>query len=1521
VRRLSRSIVVVALLLFAMMACIAASASAASKVHVFKETFGSSTQPTFGNPISLAVDQVTGDLLVANNTLATLSRFKPNGDPDPFSALGTNVIDGKGSGGGPGSGHICVPPSAECDETPENNLRVGAFPGRYQIAIDNSGGATQGNIYITGETRQLIYVFAPDGHWLGNLTAAGATHFGTPTCGVAVGSGGTVYVGDKATSFVHKFIPTANPPINTDKTNDFSTSQPCNVAAGTGPTAGFLFVNKENGSVSKLNSTTGAFKYFVAEGAHTVTTVNPASGNVYTSSGSEVLEYDASGATEAILISTLLAASTIQGVAVNESTGNVYITRTGSTSVEVFSPAVSLPLVQARGPPSNITPTKATLKGDVNPEGLAVTECKFEYLTNAAYVANGNSYSGPNIPATKACEGSIPTDSTLHAVTGAVTGLLPNTTYHYRVVAKNVNGTNSGLDQTFVTANDAITGGASSITGTKATVNGTVLPEGLAVTECKFEYGLTTAYGSSKPCAEAISTDEAEHPVTAALTGLSPNGTIYHYRLAINGGGGSAQGADKTFATAGTVITGPATAIADTAATLNGTVKPEGVALSECKFEYGLTTAYGSSKPCVPAFGSIPGDFEAHAVSANLTGLTKNATYHFRLVAANASWTANGSDETFTTFGPPRITEEVASPVETSTATLLAKVNPSGLATTYHFEWGATPSYGTRIPTDFDPFAGAGTLPVKVPANLTGLQPATTYHFRLVATNSSGTTNGPDQEFTTLNSAGLPDNRAYELVSPADKRPEGLVEEAPVTLELSYQAAADGQSFYFPILGGLANSTSGGQVNYLAARSPSGWQSTQVTPPTLVPNPIGLEAPPSYYEYYSPSLSCGLVATGGPLTSDTPSADLELGVSNFYRRNSDGSYTLLSNAVPANLAATAALPREQLLSGAQFYEAAGTSASCSQVFFKSLYQFLPGSPSGLYEWDNGTLRDAGLLPNGSAGGRAGVGARIPALSGEVPHEKSSYNSVSSGGHFFFTAKSNEGGDQNQTAVFARKGSAASTGAGDTHASTLIDNVTGSFAVGETITGTGIPAGTTITAVNVAESKLSLSRPATGTAHVTLSATEVTDVSQSQTAVPNTGSSRYETASPDGSHVYFTAKYGLAASSSTGPLNCDNNTSVGLGQGCDLYDYNVGPGPGAGTLTDLSADTNPADATNGATVKGVVAVSDNGSYVYFAAQGQLVSGRGSTYAQNTSNATANLYLAHGGALTYIATISVADFEGGSPNPDGRSFGDLMLNAQRWTAQSTPNGRTLLFTSKTNITGYESGGPQEAYIYSAEADKTTCVSCRPDGLPSHSSFVPPGLGAANPLRSDWTQYENGYRHPNSLSNDGSRVFFTMGDALAPGAIEGDYNLYEWEKGQIYLLFTTPRGEGKLGFVDSSTSGNDVFIRTEQQLDPRYDTDFVQDIYDIRINGGFSSPPMSPAPCDPAADQCQGAPTTTSGASSPASQGSGPGNLPTPKPGCPKGKIRKHGKCVKGTQSAKKHHKKSHKRAAKHNGGGAK
>jgi hypothetical protein len=102
--------------------------------------------------------------------------------------------------------------------------------------------------------------------------------------------------------------------------------------------------------------------------------------------------------------------------------------------------------------------------------------------------------------------------------------------------------------------------------------------------------------------------------------------------------------------------------------------------------------------------------------------------------------------------GPPIVTTNPAGFVASFSATLKGSLNPDGLSTTFHFQYGTTTSYGLTTA----PQTQAGDTSRPVSANIISLTAHTTYHFRIVASNTAGTTFGSDSTFTTLTMTGFP---------------------------------------------------------------------------------------------------------------------------------------------------------------------------------------------------------------------------------------------------------------------------------------------------------------------------------------------------------------------------------------------------------------------------------------------------------------------------------------------------------------------------------------------------------------------------------------------------------------------------------------------------------------------------------------------------------------------------------------------------------------------------------------------
>ena len=136
-----------------------------------------------------------------------------------------------------------------------------------------------------------------------------------------------------------------------------------------------------------------------------------------------------------------------------------------------------------------------------------------------------------------------------------------------------------------------------------------------------------------------------------------------------------------------------------------------------------------------------------------VTELEPNRSYECQLFATREiegkPYTTTGAIGTFTTpVVPPLVVGEQASLVGTHTATLVGRVDPKNSATTFHFEYGETATYGQHTS---DEGAGSGLVEDVVGQRIEGLEVGAIYHFRVVATNEqSMTTYGPDETFTTV---------------------------------------------------------------------------------------------------------------------------------------------------------------------------------------------------------------------------------------------------------------------------------------------------------------------------------------------------------------------------------------------------------------------------------------------------------------------------------------------------------------------------------------------------------------------------------------------------------------------------------------------------------------------------------------------------------------------------------------------------------------------------------------------------
>jgi hypothetical protein len=303
------------------------------------------------------------------------------------------------------------------------------------------------------------------------------------------------------------------------------------------------------------------------------------------------------------------------------------------------------------------------------------------------------------------------------------------------------------------TAPTVTTGTATSVERGRATLNLTVNPNG-ANTSAWTQYGTDTSYGATTG---TYGVGYGTSPVTVGTN--APNlvcGTLYHYKAVAQNDGGQGTGFDATFTTgaciAPTVITGSATDIEATRATLNVQVNPNS---SEAWVwaEYGPTTSYGAQ---TGEYGVGHGDGQ-FTQPTNAPNLTCGTLYHYRARGRNSAgqFATPGADATFTTLpcsGPrPAVTTNPVSAVGPARVTLRSTVNPNGSATGAWFNYGPTAGYGATTPAIP---VGAGTSDVSVRGGLRGLACGTSYHAQAGATNGSGPSTGGDVAFTTLGCGG-----------------------------------------------------------------------------------------------------------------------------------------------------------------------------------------------------------------------------------------------------------------------------------------------------------------------------------------------------------------------------------------------------------------------------------------------------------------------------------------------------------------------------------------------------------------------------------------------------------------------------------------------------------------------------------------------------------------------------------------------------------------------------------------------
>ena len=311
---------------------------------------------------------------------------------------------------------------------------------------------------------------------------------------------------------------------------------------------------------------------------------------------------------------------------------------TGSGKLQL---PTSPPLVGTNQPGTDLAGHDSfSIGGSVTPNGLT-TSYYWEYGTTPSY---GSQTAPVTLASPRAGQ----------QLSGTLTGLSPDTEYHYRLVATNLFGTAFGHARTRRTAPalppTVTTRVPQAIGAEQARLAGLVDPHG-NMTSGWFEWGPTASpYANVTPQQNAGATGATG--LVAELSGLAPN-TEYHYRFVAENVHGTTQGADMTFTTTGSAapvaVTGAAIVSPGGSASVYADVSPNGLPTTY-RFEYGAVSAAPALQQTSAQQGGYGSTFTANTI---LMPLQPSTLYRYRLVATNALGTSESEFKTFTTLAAP----------------------------------------------------------------------------------------------------------------------------------------------------------------------------------------------------------------------------------------------------------------------------------------------------------------------------------------------------------------------------------------------------------------------------------------------------------------------------------------------------------------------------------------------------------------------------------------------------------------------------------------------------------------------------------------------------------------------------------------------------------------------------------------------------------------------------------------------------------------------------------------------------
>ena len=964
----------------------------------------------------------------------------------------------------------------------------------------------------------------------------------------------------------------------------------------------------------------------------------------------------------------------------------------------------------------------------------------------------------------------------------------------------------------------------------------------LGTYEFLYKQGKAGCEGEGKaPASPGISLGAGKESVSETLSSLSPH-TEYTVCLLVRNGikGEHAVSTPATFTTSSLleapVLREPASALTATTATFEGELNPGGATgRLSYQLDYNTNGTCSGGKSTTPVEVAEASQLLVHGVEA--TELEPNETYTFCLVETNMfGEQAQGNEVSLQTeHQAPTITGASITNITSTGATVSAEIYPHGEVTTYRVEYGPSNTYGASTPE-----AGISVQhgPASIQAQLTGLTPNSEYHYRIIATNSTGSEQSSDATFTTgetaaVGSQGLPDDRAFEMVTPPENEDanvyvpygEEVNNSEGITTKGLFQVATDGSAVAYvgdPTSGGGNSAGKGIGSHFLAKHAATGgWITKSIQPAGLFYN---------QYQGFSSDLSVGVINSGtSGEPEDPPLSDEALGggYSTLYARvtNENVFSPLFTNAVaPNRSAAQFGSNRGVVQLGENYAETvfAGGSVGFTDLLFEANDALLAGN--GLLETE---LEDD--------------------VKGEIAKgENENYLYDSAQGHLSLIDVSPEGTVVPGATFGGPPLSRPSRNPPAFGGAISADGNRVYWSSIETSYGEGKIAGERPTGLYLREDPTEPQSPVVnGRCSV---------FGDACTVLVSGGEAQYWASAADGRYAFYTEGEGLYR------FNAEPEV--------DQVQREVVAGPGSG-------------------VSGVLGVSNDGESVYFVAKGVLAGA--SSEGIKPVEGEPNLYLWNDGtAPIFVGTLSGGD--GGevqpfSGNPSEESdhgyfYGDWQPGLGTRTSRVTGSGGSVVFMSSQSLSvpgyphGYPTAGNEEVYVYEAGSNSLFCASCGStrDGA---SGYLPIG-------------WDDSYL-PQWISEDGDRVFFDSGSSLVPQATDGKQNVYEWERegsgtcttgfgvnGGCVFLLSGGTSESDSWLIGASETGDDVFLATRAQLVPE-DQNEAFDLYDVRVDG---VKPVTPPQCT--GSGCQGVPSPPpTFATPPSVTFDGVGNFAAPAP----------------------------------------